>query len=139
MPLKIILQKTGLAGTVGLIPSTPIPAAFNDNARSTTLFQGLHLIEPIEVAFQRNAQDGALFLEAAMETAGPFVRLAFRRLDTGALIDGTTGLLLSASTTLLIVPVEQLRVAEIRAVFFLAAVDASALASIQVRYREGRS
>jgi len=147
MPLKTLLAKTGVAGTapagesavVGL-NSNALPGADGNDAKGITLFQGMHLEEPFEVIFTKNAQDGTFYLEGSMDGSN-FSRLSFRRLDTDVVIAGATGLPLAASTRLLIKlaqPMQNQRIVALRPGFFLAAADANAAASIVVRVLAGR-
>lgn len=124
MGLKTILEKTGVAGTTGL-NAQPIPAADGSDAKSLTLFQGLHPEEKYDVVFTRTTQDGNLVMEASMDGSN-WRRVAFRRLDLDTVAAGPVVLGASASFLVQLAnPGQNQRIVAIRLAFWLAAAGAA--------------
>jgi hypothetical protein len=142
MALKVILAKTGDGSapavdmsTVGL-NSNRIPAADGADAKGLTIFVGRHADEPIEVIFTKNAQDGTFYFEGSQDGT-TFSRIEFRDTLAGADIPGS-GLVLSATTRLIVRPLVLHRLVALRCGFFLAAADAANPPKIVVQFYEGR-
>lgn len=140
MPLKTIFAKTGTAAgipageaAVAGLNVNKLPAADGVDAKSLTLFQGMHLDDPLELIFVRNAQDLVFYVEGSMDGSN-FSRLAFRTLIDDTVVSGVAGLTLNANARVLIKlpqPGQWNRLVAIRTGCYLAADDATAQAVVR--------